>query len=137
MRAVWPADIQFRMDINGVSGHVITSAMCVHTILGPGLLEGAYEMCLATELRLRGLDVQQQVPVPLIYKGRTLDVAYRLDLLVNECVVVEIKCVAKLLPVHNAQLLSYLKLSGHKLGLLINFHVDHLKEGIRRFVNKL
>jgi len=111
--------------------------MITHTALGPGLLESAYEVCLAAELRERGLDVRQQVPVPLIYKGRKLDVAYRLDLLVNDCVIVEIKCVSKLLPVHDAQLISYLKLSGRRAGLLINFNVPHLKEGIRRFVNKL
>jgi GxxExxY protein len=115
------------MGINTVTGHVITSSMCVHTTLGPGLLESAYEVCLADELRLRGLHVQQQVRVPLIYKNRRLDVAYRLDLLVNDCVVVEIKCATKLLPIHDAHLLSYLKLSGHKVGLLINFHVPHLK----------
>jgi GxxExxY protein len=125
------------MHVNTVTGHVITSSMCVHTILGPGLLESAYEACLADELRLRGLEVRQQVPVPLTYKSHRIDVAYRLDLLVADCVLVEIKCVAKLLPVHEAQVLSYLKLGGYKVGLLINFHVPHLKDGIRRFVNRL
>jgi GxxExxY protein len=81
--------------------------------------------------------VEQQVPVPLVYKGRTLNVAYRLDLLVNQCVIVEIKCVGRLQPIHDAQVLSYLKLSGYKVGLLINFHVPHLKEGVRRFVHNL
>ena len=123
------------MHVDTVTGHVITSAMCVHTTLGPGLLESAYAACLADELRLRSLDVRQQVPLPLIYRNRRLDVAYRIDLLVSNCVVVEIKCVGTLLPVHDAQLLSYLKLSGYKVGLLINFHVPHLKESIRRFVN--
>ena len=125
------------MRINTITGHVITSSMCVHTCLGPGLLESTYESCLTDELRLRGLHVEQQVAVPLIYKNRKLDVAFRLDLLVNDLVVVEIKCVRQLLPIHDAQMLSYLKLGGYKAGLIINFHVEHLKEGIKRFVNHL
>src|SRR3954470_20157933 len=108
------------MDVNTVTGAIITSGMCVHTVLGPGLLESAYEACLADELRLRGIEVRQQVPLSLIYKNRRLDVAYRIDLLVESLVVVEIKCVPKMLPVHDAQVLSYLKLSGYKVGLLIN-----------------
>jgi GxxExxY protein len=123
------------MQLNAITGHIITSSMSVHTALGPGLLESAYECCLADELRLRGLRAQQQVPVPLTYKGRTLSVAYRIDLLVNDSVVVEIKCVAHLLPIHDAQMLSYLKLGGYKVGLLINFHERHLKDGIRRLVS--
>src|SRR5688572_15480335 len=125
------------MQLNAITGHIITSAISVHTALGPGLLESAYECCLADELRLRNLLVQQQVPVPLTYKGRTLNVAYRLDLLVNESVVVEIKCVVCLQPIHDAQMLSYLKLGGYKVGLLINFHDRHLKDGIRRLVNNI
>jgi GxxExxY protein len=100
-------------------------------------LESTYEICLAHELRFRGLNVQSQVPVAIVYEGVQIDVAYRIDLLVNGAVIVELKAIAKLLPVHEAQLLSYLRLGGHRLGLLINFHVLHLKDGIRRLVNNL
>ena len=111
--------------------------MKVHTVLGPGLLESAYETCLEHELRKRGLHVVRQLPVPIVYDGVKIDVGYRIDLLVNNSVVVEVKAVIKLVPVHEAQLLSYLKLSGHRLGLLINFNVVHLKDGIHRLVNNL
>ncbi len=111
--------------------------MRVHSALGPGLLEGAYEACLAYELRARGLSVLTQVPLPLLYAGVRIEVGYRVDLLVDDTVVVELKAVAKLQPIHEAQLLSYLKLSGHRVGLLLNFHVVHLKDGIKRMVNHL
>ena len=111
--------------------------MKVHSALGPGLLESAYETCLAYELEKRGLLVIRQAPLPVIYDKVRLDVAYRIDLLVEDAVLVELKTVAKLLPIHEAQLYSYLKLSEKKLGLLINFHVVHLKDGIRRKVNNL
>lgn len=118
------------------SGQVIDSALKVHSVLGPGLLETAYLACLAYELRSRGLQVAEQVPVPVVYEGVRIDVAYRMDLLVEEVVVVEAKAVAKLLPVHHAQLLSYLKLGGRNVGLLINFHERRLRDGIVRVVNE-
>lgn len=117
------------------SGHVIDAAIKVHTALGPGLLESAYEACLAHELHTRGLRVQRQLPLPISYMGATIEIGYRLDLLVDRAIIVELKSVAKLLPVHEAQLLSYLKLSGCRVGLLINFHVPRLRDGIKRMVN--
>ena len=117
------------------SGKVVDAAIEVHSALGPGLLESAYQACLAYELRSRGVDVLEQVPLPILYRGVRIDVGYRLDLLVGNKVVVEVKAVAKLLPVHNAQLLSYLRLSNHRVGLLINFHVPRLRDGIRRILN--
>jgi GxxExxY protein len=118
-----------------ISGQVVDAAICVHRALGPGLLESAYEACLAYELRSRGLSVLTQLPVPVSYRGVQLEVGYRIDLLVQEAVVVELKTVAKILPVHEVQLLSYLRFSERPVGLLINFHVPRLKDGIRRVVN--
>ena len=120
-----------------ITESVIGAAIEVHRALGPGLLESAYEACLAFELRERGREVVQQQPLPLVYKGVALDCGYRLDLLVDSLVVVELKAVDRLDPIHQAQLLSYLKLSGHKVGLLINFNVRVLKNGIRRMVMNL
>jgi GxxExxY protein len=122
-------------EINDRSGHVVDAAMRVHSILGPGLLEGAYEACLAHELRQRGLRVLAQLPMPVVYKGVRIELGYRADLLVDDAVLVELKAVAKLLPIHEAQLLSYLRLSDYRVGLLINFHVLHLKDGIKRMIN--
>jgi len=123
------------MKLNQISGEIVDSAMKVHSSLGPGLLESAYEACLLFELRRRGLDAQTQVGLPVIYEDVNLDVGYRLDVLVEGRVVVEIKSVESIKPIHKAQLLSYLKLSGHKVGLLVNFNVTRLKDGIRRMVN--
>ena len=120
--------------IQQISRTVLDCAMRVHTALGPGLLESAYEACLAEELRLSGLSVEVQVPVPVVYKGVKLDAGYRIDLLVDGRVVVEVKSVETIAPVHKAQTLTYLRLSGKCLALLINFNVVHLKEGIKRFV---
>jgi GxxExxY protein len=111
--------------------------MRVHSALGSGLLEGAYEACLAQELRWRGSTIRTQLALPVTYRGATIDIGYRIDLLVDGLVVVELKAVTKLLPIHEAQLLSCLKLSGHRAGVLINFHVPHLKDGIKRMVNGL
>lgn len=111
--------------------------MRVHSALGPGLLESAYQACLAHELRKRGLRVRAQHPMPVVYEDVQIDLGYKADLLVDDAVVVELKAVAKVLPIHVAQLLSYLKLSGFRVGLLINFHVLHLKDGITRMVNDL
>jgi len=125
------------MDINEVSGQIIDAAMKVHSALGPGLLESAYEACLLYELHQRGLKAMRQVDLPVVYKSVKIDVGYRLDLLVEDAVIVELKAVAEIAPIHQAQLLSYLKLSGKKLGLLINFNVVHLRDGITRMVNRL
>jgi GxxExxY protein len=122
------------MEINEITGIVIDAAIEVHRALGPGLLESAYEECLCRELTLRRIAFQRQHPLPVQYKGLALDCGYRLDLVVADVVVVEIKAVEKLLPIHDAQLLTYLKLSGLKVGLLINFNVPVLKQGIRRRV---
>jgi len=124
-------------DINQISAQIIDAAMKVHSALGPGLLESAYEGCMLHELRKRGLKVFSQVGLPVVYDTVTIDVGYRIDLLVEDCVMVELKSIDKLVPVHEAQLLTYLKLSGVKLGLLINFNVLHLKDGLKRLVNKL
>ncbi len=113
---------------------VVDAAFAVHSALGPGLLESVYETCLAHELGKRGLGVERQLPLPVVYDGVLLEAALRLDLLVAGCVVVELKAVDQLLPVHQAQVLTYLKLSGHRLGLLINFNVPRIRDGIRRLV---
>jgi len=120
---------------NEMSYKVIGAAMKVHSALGSGLLESAYDKCLSLELRRIGLQFQHQVRLPMNYEGVKLSAAYCVDFIVEECIVVEIKCVEKLLPVHKAQLLSYLKLSGHKLGLLLNFKVPHMRDGIHRIIN--
>jgi GxxExxY protein len=120
---------------NAVSRVIVDCAMRVHSALGPGLLESAYEACLAHKLRKAGLRVETQVALPVVYDGIRLDVGYRIDILVEDAVIVEIKACDAITAVHQAQLMSYLKLSGKTLGLLINFHVAHLKNGIKRIVN--
>ena len=120
--------------VNDISAAIIGAAIEVHRILGPGLLESAYEHALAHELALRKISYERQKRVALDYKGIHLFCGYRLDLLVENAVVVEIKAIDGLLPIHQAQLLSYLKLGGWKLGLLINFHVPLLRQGIKRVV---
>lgn len=124
-------------DINELSGIIVDAAIRVHSGLGPGLLGSAYETCLAYELRERGLLVRTQAALPVVYKTIQMDLAYRIDLLVEESIVVELKTVPKLLPIHEAQLLTYLRLSGHRIGLLLNFHVPLMREGIKRMVNRL
>jgi len=116
-----------------VSKKVIGCAIEVHKQLGPGLLESAYERCLAFELQQSGIAFRQQVPLPVAYKGIDLDCAYRMDLVVDDYLVLEIKSVELLLPIHEAQILTYLKLSRLKLGLLLNFNSALLRDGIRRF----
>ena len=125
------------MNENEIGDIVLGDAMKVHSALGPGLLESAYEICLAHEITKQGLSIKQQVLLPVQYNGLKLDAGYRLDLLVHNKVIVELKAVEKLLPIHTAQLLSYLKLSGCSLGYLLNFNVVHMKDGIKRIVNKL
>jgi GxxExxY protein len=122
------------MTANEVSRHVITAAMKVHSALGPGLLESAYEACLAHELRKAGMKVETQVGLPAVYDGIRLDLGYRIDMLVNDLVVVELKSVEEISRIHIAQVLSYMKLSKKQLGLIINFNVLHLKDGIKRLV---
>lgn len=120
------------VELNKITEQIIGAAIEVHRALGPGLLESAYEECLCHELGLRQVPFERQRPLPVNYKGVKLDCGYRLDLLVSSAVVVEIKAVEVIQPIHEAQLLTYLKLGGWKLGLLINFNVPMLKEGIRR-----
>ena len=121
--------------LNNVTSGIIGAAIDVHRALGPGLLESAYEACLAYELIQREMKVEQQKPLPLIYRDVQLDCGYRIDHLVDDAVILEIKSVDSLAPIHQAQLLSYLKLSGCEVGLLINFKVKLLKQGIVRMVN--
>jgi len=115
---------------------IIGAAIEVHRLLGPGLLESAYEECLAHELSIRKLEFRRQVPVPVVFKGVKLECGYRIDILVAGSVVVELKSIEAIAPVHEATLLTYLRLSGNTLGLIINFNVTILKDGIRRFVLK-
>jgi GxxExxY protein len=119
---------------NAVSREVVDAALAVHSQLGAGLLESVYEICLAHELRERRMHVSRQVSVPVVYKRQQMDVALRIDLLVEHCLVVEVKAVETLAPIHTAQVLTYLKLSGHRLGLLMNFNVRLLRDGIKRIV---
>lgn len=117
-----------------ITRRIIEAAMRVHSILGPGLLESAYEACLLFELHKRGMRATRQVELPVIYDEVRIDCGYRIDLVVEEAVIVELKSVERMIPLYHAQLLSYLKLSGKRVGLLINFNVDHLKDGVKRFV---
>ncbi len=124
-------------EINAISRVIVDAAMKVHSALGPGLLESAYEACLRHELSKRGVTVASQVLLPVQYDGVAIDAGYRIDLLVEDAVVIELKAVEKVVPIHEAQLLTYLKLSGKKLGLLLNFNVHHMKDGIKRIANNL
>jgi GxxExxY protein len=122
--------------LDEISRRIIGAAIEVHRHLGPGLLESAYEACLAYELRQIGLRVEQQRPLPVVYKDVTLDCGYRLDLVVEDSIVIEVKAVEQLARIHDAQLLSYLRLSGLRVGLLMNFHSRVLKDGLKRIVNE-
>jgi GxxExxY protein len=121
--------------LNKITEAIINAAINVHRTLGPGLLESAYEACMVYELAQAGLKVEQQKPLPIVYGKVKLECGYRLDLMIEKEVIVEIKSIEKLLPIHQAQLLSYLKLSERKVGLLINFNVRVLKNGVKRMVN--
>jgi GxxExxY protein len=124
--------------LNSITQQIIGAAMRVHSRLGPGLLESTYEVCLAYELRQQaGIKVLTQLSLPISYDSIKLDAGYRVDLLVNDAVIVEIKAVDEVHPIHEAQLLTYLKLSGKRLGLLLNFNVEHMRDGIHRRVLKL
>jgi GxxExxY protein len=122
-------------NLNDLSFKIIGAAYKVHRKLGPGLLESTYEVCLMYELVNSGLVIENQVVLPVIYEGVRLDAGYRIDIFVNKIIILELKSVETILPVHHAQLLTYLKLSGIHLGLLINFNVSDLKEGIKRIIN--
>ena len=124
-------------EYNELTHTIIGAALEVHKELGPGLLEAVYEDCLVAELQMRGLRVSRQIKVPIIYKGMEVGNPLILDILVEDCVIVELKTVQELLDIHSAQLLSYLRLTGKKLGLLINFNNLHLREGLKRVVNGL
>ncbi|WP_026734008.1 GxxExxY protein [Fischerella sp. PCC 9605] len=121
-------------ELDRVAAQVVDAAFQVHSTLGPGLLESVYEVCLEHELTKRGLSVEKQVPLPVVYDNIYIEAGFRLDLLVDRCLIVELKAVEVLLPVHTAQLLTYLKLSRCRLGLLINFNVPLIKDGIKRLV---
>lgn len=119
-------------EVDRIAKLVVDAAYTVHRSLGPGLLESVYEACMAHELRKRDVGYRAQVSLPIIYDGERIDAGLRLDLLVGECVIVELKAVERTVPLYDAQLLTYLKLTGHRLGLLINFNVPVIKDGIRR-----
>ena len=122
--------------LNALTDRILGAAYAVHTEIGPGLLESTYQACLAQELTDRGLLVETQVPLPVVYKGkRIVDVGYRIDILVDHEIVLELKAIEALAPVHRAQLLSYLRHSGRRVGLLINFNSERLKDGIARVIN--
>lgn len=121
--------------IEEVATEIVDSCFQIHQALGPGLLESAYEACLEYEFQKRGLTVERQVPQPVIYGEITIDAGYRIDLLVNGMIIIELKAVEQLIPIHTAQLLTYLKLSGKTLGFLINFNTPLIKQGIKRIVN--
>lgn len=123
------------MDANEITGAIVDAAMKVHSALGPGMLESVYERCLKHELTKRGLKVESQRWLPVIYDGVEIEGGYKIDLLVEDQVIVELKVVEQVLEIHRAQLLSYLKLGNKQVGLLINFNVVHLRDGIRRMVN--
>lgn len=122
------------MELNDLTEKIIGCAITVHRALGPGLLESAYEVCLVHELRKAGLEVERQVPLPVVYDGIELDASYYLDIVVENRVILELKSVERIMAIHEAQLLTYLKLTKKKLGLLINFNVELLKNGIKRKV---
>jgi len=125
------------MDENEIGERVIGAAINVHRELGPGLLESAYEAALAFELEEIGLEFERQMVLPVVYRGKTIDAGYRVDLLVARKVIIELKAIEKVLPVHTAQVISYLKLGGFKLGYLLNFNATRMKDGVNRLVNGL
>jgi GxxExxY protein len=122
------------MKFDALSNHLIGCAIEVHRHLGPGLLQSVYEQCLATELTGMGIPYQSQLELPVKYKGKIIDCGYRIDILVDNSIIVELKSTEKLVPIHDAQILTYMKMSNIKTGLLINFNVPVLKDGIKRFV---
>ncbi|HYD53417.1 MAG TPA: GxxExxY protein [Gemmatimonadaceae bacterium] len=126
---------EMRARAHAASSIALDAGYYVHSLIGPGALEQTYQAFLAEEIRFRGLPVRTQVPIPVSHRGVKLDVAYRIDLLVDEALVIEVKAVVRPHPIHRAQLVSYLRLGGYRMGLLLNFHVERLKDGIRRVLN--
>ena len=126
--------IELSPEHDEIARQIVDSALSVHKALGPGLLESVYEQCLAYELRSRSLYVASQVPLPVHYRDAQIEIGFRIDMLVNDLVLIEVKAVERILAVHEAQLLTYLRLSGKHLGLLINFNVPLIKDGIRRLI---
>ena len=122
-------------EIEAIAAQIVDAAIKVHRVLGPGLLESAYEHCLANALSLRGFRVQRQIPAPVVYEGLRLEVGYRLDLLVNECIIVECKAIKELSPIDRQQTLTHIKMADIRLGFLINFNVSRLKDGLSRLIN--
>jgi GxxExxY protein len=122
-------------DLNDLTGAIIGGAIEVHRNLGPGLLESAYESCLLWELRQKGLRAESQVPVPIRYKGLQLDAGYRIDLLVQDKIIVELKAIDKIQPIHTAQVLTYLKMTDLRMALILNFNVELMRSGIKRIIN--
>ena len=129
-------DAEDAVEMNSITGAIITAAMKIHTVLGPGLLESVYRTCLQHELTKQGLRVEAEVWLPIHYETLVLEGAYRADLIVEDTVVVELKAVEEVIPLHKAQLLSYLTLSGKPVGLLLNFNVVHMRDGITRIIGK-
>ena len=125
------------MDFEDIAREIVDSAVHIHMRLGPGMLEAAYEACLEYELTTRSLAVKKQVPMPLRYNDLTIDIGYRIDILVEDAVVIELKTVQQLLPVHKAQLLTYLRSGNYRLGFLLNFNTVYMRDGIKRVVNQL
>jgi len=123
------------MELNDISGQIIAAALKVHTVIGPGLLESVYQNCVYHELKKRGLQSEIEVPLPVIYEDLRVESKFRLDLIVENRIIVEFKCVDVLLPIHKVQLLTYLRLANLPLGLLLNFNVIHMKDGIKRVLN--
>jgi GxxExxY protein len=133
-------ETEFRLTpspLNDLAGIILDSAVEVHKEIGPGQLESVYQLCMAKELTRRGLQINTMVPIPLVYKGETLNKEYFMDILVEDEIILELKAVEVILPVHQAQIISYLKLSKKTLGFLINFNVPLMKTGFKRFVNNL
>lgn len=126
-----------REALNAVGTSIVEACLCVHRALGPGLLESAYQECITYELESRGHVVTREVPLPLVYRGQEMKTRYRMDMVVDSCVVVENKSIQALLPIHQAQLLTYLRLSDLRLGYLVNWNVPLIKDGIIRMVNRL
>ena len=124
------------MDFEAIAREIVDSAIRVHTQLGPGMLESAYEACIEYELNQRTLAVRKQIPMPVRYDNLAIDIGYRLDLVVEDAVVIELKSVKRLLPIHTAQLLSYLRAGDYRLGFLLNFNTVHMRDGIKRVVNR-
>ncbi len=123
------------MELESIAREIVDSAMRVHTRLGPGMLESAYEACMEYELSRRSLGVKKQVPMPIRYDDIVLDIGYRLDLLVEDAIVIELKSVPNILPIHTAQVLSYLRAGEYRVGFLLNFNTVHMRDGIRRVIN--